>query len=141
MPASQPSSNSSISYPDPEVAEKPVRRQFPAEYKLRVIQEGDRCTELGQIGVILRREGLYSSHLTTWRRHKERGELKGLGDNQRGRPAQNPQELKAKIDKLQQENQRLSKKLKQAELIIDIQQKTSELLGIALNPDKSDENS
>lgn len=87
MPASQPSSNSSIPYPDPEVREKPVRRQFSAEYKLRVIHECARCTELGQIGAILRREGLYSSHLTTWRRQKERGELEGLSDRQRGRQA------------------------------------------------------
>lgn len=140
MPASQPSSNSSISYPDPEVREKPVRRQFTAEYKLRIVNECDRAQDLGQIGAILRREGLYSSHLTTWRRQKERGELEGLSDNKRGRPSQSSKSLKAENEKLRQENQRLAKKLKQAEILIEIQKKTSELLGISLNQGENEEN-
>ena len=64
--------------PDPAVPEKPVRRRFTAEYKLRILREADRCTQLGQLGALSRREGLYSSHLTTWRQQRETGTLAGL---------------------------------------------------------------
>lgn len=139
MPANQLSSNLSIPYPDPEVPEKPVRRQFTADYKLRLINECDRAQELGQVGAILRREGLYSSHLTTWRRQRERGELEGLSDNKRGRPSQSNKELRTENDKLKRENQRLAQKLKQTEILVEIQKKTSELLGISLNQDENEQ--
>ena len=73
--------------PDPEVSEKPTRRRFTAEYKLRILRLADDCTKPGSIGALLRREGLYSSHLTMWRRQRERGALDGLQPNKRGREA------------------------------------------------------
>jgi transposase-like protein len=71
--------------PDPEVVVKPKRRQFTAEYKRRILQEADACAQPGEIGALLRREGLYSSHLTTWRHQRQRGELQGLAPAKRGR--------------------------------------------------------
>ena len=73
--------------PDPEVVPKAKRRTFSVEYKRRILQEADQCTEPGQTGALLRREGLYSSHLTTWRRQREQGQLSGLTGSQRGRKA------------------------------------------------------
>jgi len=77
--------------PDPEVVPQAKRRQFTAEYKLRILKEADNCTEPGQVGALLRREGLYSSHLTTWRRQRAKGQFEGLSPNKRGRksPEQN----------------------------------------------------
>ena len=71
--------------PDPAVSEKPVRRRFTAEYKIRMLREADRCTQPGQLGALLRREGLYSSHLTTWRHQRDAGALAGLAPKRRGR--------------------------------------------------------
>lgn len=73
--------------PAVEVQEKPVRRRFSAEYKLRILTEADGCTELGQRGELLRREGLYSSLLSTWRRQRDEGVLAGLASKRRGRKA------------------------------------------------------
>ena len=71
--------------PDPQVVPKAVRRQFSAEYKLRILAEADACTERGELGALLRREGLYASHLEKWRKQRERGALAGLGGQKRGR--------------------------------------------------------
>ncbi len=71
--------------PSPEVPEKPVRRRFTAEYKLRILAEADACTERGSLGELLRREGLYSSHLGTWQKQREEGVLAGLAPRRRGR--------------------------------------------------------
>lgn len=121
--------------PDPEVVIKPKRRQFTADYKRRILQEADACTQPGEIGALLRREGLYSSHLTTWRHQRQRGELQGLAPAKRGRKA-DPQA--AEIARLQRENARLQAQVERAELIIDVQKKLSELLGLPATP--SDDN-
>jgi len=123
--------------PDPAVPEKPVRRRFTAEYKLRVLREADRSTEPDQLGALLRREGLYSSHLNTWRRQRDAGALAGLRPNRRGRKAMVNDPLIAENERLQRENQRLAKKLRQAETIIEVQKKLSEVLGIPPPPSNS----
>ena len=115
--------------PDPEVVPKAKRRTFSAKYKLRILEEADRCTETGQIGALLRREGLYSSHLTTWRRQRDEGVLKGLSPQKRGRKRKD--ELEREVTRLQRENERLQASLEQAETIIDVQKKLSRLLGLA----------
>jgi transposase len=114
--------------PDPEVVPKAKRRKFSAEYKLRILDEVDSCTEPGQIGALLRREGLYSSHLTTWRRQRERGVLEALGPQKRGRKGKD--ELEREISRLRRENERLQARLEQAEMIIEVQKKLSHLLGL-----------
>jgi len=117
--------------PDPEVPEKPVRRKFSPEYKLKILAEADRCTEYGQIGALLRREGLYSSHLSEWRRKRMEGTLVSLSPKKRGpKPEKNP--LAGEVARLERENERLQRKLAQAETIIDVQKKVSGLLGIDL---------
>ncbi len=115
-----------------------MRRRFTAEYKLRILREADRCTQPGQLGALLRREGLYSSHLTTWRQHREEGTLAGLTPKRRGRKASPDAPLVAENDLLRRENQRLTAKLRQAETIIDVQKKLSEILGVPLPPSDSD---
>ena len=115
--------------PDPEVVPKAKRRKFTAEYKRRILEEADNCTEAGQIGALLRREGLYSSHLTTWRRQRDRGVLKGLSPKKRGRKRKD--ELEREVARLQRENERLQASLEEAEMIIDVQKKLSRLLGLA----------
>ena len=106
--------------PNPEVAEKAKRRTFTVDYKQRILEEADRCTEPGQIGELLRREGLYSSHLTTWRRQRQAGGRAGLSARKRG-PKKDEQA--AELTRLQRENERLRKQLDQAELIIAAQKK------------------
>jgi transposase len=125
---------------NPEVLEKPIRRRFTAEYKLRILREADACNQPGDIGKLLRREGLYSSNLTTWRRQRERGALNGLKAKKRGRKASKRNPLLPEVERLRKQNQRLTKQLKQAELIIEVQKKVSQLLGIPLQPqDKSED--
>jgi transposase-like protein len=121
---------------DPEVSEKAKRRRFSAEYKLRILHEADACTEPGEIGALLRREGLYSSHLGVWRRQREEGTIQGLTPRKRGRRTQLKNPLLKKVVELERENARLKQRLKQAETIIDVQKKVSQILGIPL----SDEN-
>ena len=123
--------------PDPAVPEKPVRRRFTAEYKLRVLREADACDEPGQLGALLRREGLYSSHLTAWRQQRDEGTLAGLTPKRRGRKANPDAPVIAENERLKRENQRLAAKLRQAETIIEVQKKLSEILGIPLPPPES----
>jgi len=120
-----------LTVPDPEVVVKAQRRQFTAEYKRRILQEADACTQHGEIGALLRREGLYSSHLNTWRRQRARGERQGLTPAKRGRKV-DPQA--AEIVRLQRETERLKAQLARAELIIDVQKKVSQLLGLPEMP-------
>ena len=124
-----PEQELAIGPPDPEVPEKPVRRRFTAKYKLDILRQADACTETGSLGALLRREGLYSSNLTTWRRQRDEGTLAALTPKQRGRKASLPD---PEIERLRKENTRLAKRLKQAELIIDVQKKVSQILGITL---------
>jgi transposase-like protein len=127
------------STPDPEVAEKRPRRKFTAKYKLRILAEADVCTQPGQMGALLRREGLYSSNLTTWRQQREKGILQAMAPKKRGRKQKVKNPLAKKVAQLEKENQRLQQKLKKADLIIEAQKKMSEILGIAHNLDQSDE--
>ena len=122
--------------PDPEVLEHPRRRRFTAAYKLAVLTEVDATTETGAIGAILRREGLYSSHLVDWRRARDRGALEALA-RPLGRPRPNP--LAGQVEGLRRENARLTARLTTAERIIEIQSKVSALLGIPLAPESGDE--
>jgi transposase len=117
--------------PDPEVLDRPVRRVFTADYKRKILEETDRCEETGQIGSLLRREGLYASYLTTWRRQREEGILSGL-NKKRGRKESPSNPLAERIDTLEKENARLHQELEKARLIIDVQKKISLLLGLPL---------
>lgn len=119
--------------PEPEVRERAVRRRFTAEYKLRILKEAESCTERGQLGALLRREGLYSSNLITWRQQSEKGTLKALSPKKRG-PKEKKSDLSAhRITELERENERLKKKLRQAATIIEVQKKVSEILQMPLN--------
>ena len=118
---------------DPEVPEKARRRRFTAEYKLRILQEADACSEPGETGALLRREGLYSSHLVVWRRQRAEGTLQGLRPRKRGRKPQPTNPLAKKVAELERENRGLKRRLKQAETIIDVQKKVSQILGVPLS--------
>ena len=133
----QPANGLKARVPDPEVVPKAKRRQFTAKYKLRVLEEVDRCTERGQIGELLRREGLYSSHLSKWRQQRARGQLRGLSPKKRGRSAQAP--AAAELAQLRRENKCLRAQLEQAEIIIDVQKKLAKLLGLTTAKSESNE--
>lgn len=122
--------------PKTEVIAKAKRKQFSAAEKLRILREVDACQGSGEIGALMRREGIYSSYLTTWRRQRERGELDGLAPQKRG---PKPDLHAAEIARLKRENERLQKRLQQAELIIDFQKKAAQLFGGTLEtPDLDD---
>jgi transposase len=126
--------------PNPEVLEKPFRRRFTADYKLRILKEVDALSESGQIGALLRREGLYSSNLTTWRRQRDDGTIEALSPKKRGRKAHRQDPLIQENEQLRRQNERLARRLKKAEAIIDFQKKISEILGIPLSQPESEEN-
>ena len=119
-----------INQPDPEVVSKPQRRRYTAEYKLRMLQEYDACEQPGEKGALLRREGIYASNISTWRRQYSQGGMDGLHKTKRG-PKADPQTRENK--KLRQENEQLKKRLQHAELIIEVQKKVSQILEIELN--------
>jgi transposase-like protein len=121
---------------DPEVAAKPQRRRFTAEYRLRILKEADACKKPGELGALLRREGLYSSHLVNWRRQREEGALRELRARRRG---PTPRPVDPRVKQLEAENRRLQRKLQRAETIITLQKKVAEILGIPLKPLDSDE--
>jgi transposase-like protein len=122
---------------DPEVSERATRRRFTAAYKLQVLRQAEACASPGDLGALLRREGLYSSHLTTWRRQREAGSLAGLSPKPRGRPAASSSPLTRRVAELERDNARLTQRLQQAEAIIAVQKKLSEALGIALTPSET----
>jgi len=107
---------------------KPQRRRFTPAYKARIVEEAQRCTESGQVGALLRREGLYSSALTQWRRQYQAGALQALKDDKRGRK-RTRDSRDQELEHLHRENERLNKKLRQAELIIEIQKQVAAMLG------------
>ena len=121
-----------IARPDPEVAATPTRRRVTAENTLRILTLADACTAVGSLGALLRAEGLYASHLTTWRRQRTAGVLSALTPQKRGRKVSPQYPLRTENETLRKENARLSTRLKQAELIIDVQKKVSEILDIPL---------
>ena len=124
--------------PNPEVPAKAQRRKFTTEYKLRIVREAERCKEPGEIGALLRREGLYSSLLSAWRRDVEQGARAALRSKKRGPKAR---VVEPRVKELERENARLRKRLEHAELIIAVQKKASELLGIPLeSPDDNEKN-
>jgi transposase-like protein len=133
----EPQSARSTTIPDPEVVPKAKRRRFTAAYKLRIIREADACTEPGQIGALLRREGLYSSYLSKWRQQQKEGQLQALSSRKRGRKSKDPSV--AELAALRRENERLRARLEQTEIIIDVQKKLSKLLGLTADTTESDE--
>lgn len=125
--------------PDPEVVPKASRRSFSAAEKLRILNEADACAQPGQIGALLRREGLYSSHLVKWRRLRAAGQLQALTPQPRGPKPTAPEPLAEELAQLRKENARLQARLTQAEMIIDVQKKVAQLLGANLPTPHSDE--
>ena len=126
--------------PDPEVSARPTRRRFSAQYKAQIVAEASRCTQAGQIGALLRREGLVSSQLGLWRRQCRQGVLKALRDDKRGRkPIHDPRDRE--LDRLRRQNIRLTQKLKQAETLIEIQKKVAALLDHPIETTESIEKS
>lgn len=126
-----------VAHPNQEVPDKAVRRRFTAEYKLHILTLADACREPGSLGALLRREGLYASNLKTWRQQRERGVLSALTPKKRGRKESVRDPLVAENEKLRRENERITKRLRQAEIIIDVQKKVSQILGIPLaNPEE-----
>jgi transposase len=121
------------SVPDPEVKLKAHHRRFTAEYKQRILTESDACCTRGQIGALLRREGLYSSHLSKWRQQRAHGALAGLTPKARG-PQANPLATENAVQR--REIERLQAKLQRAETIIDVQKKLCTLLGLPSEPDE-----
>ena len=122
--------------PDPEVVAKPKRRKFTAQYRLRMLEEAESCTQPGEVGRLLRREGLYSSHLTEWRRARREGSLQGLTPSKRGRKPAERNPLSAKVHKLEAKVARLEKELHTAHTILDVQGKVAGLLGFSLEHGK-----
>ena len=122
--------------PDPEVLAKPTRRQFTAEYRLRILEEADRCTDRGEIGRLLRREGLYSSHLANWRKARRQGALAGLKPKKRGRKPAGTNPLAPKVRALEAKVKRLEKELAAAHTILEVQGKVAGLLGFSLEDGK-----
>lgn len=127
--------------PDPEVVANAKRRTFTGEYKLRILAEADAAaSQPGAIGALQRREGLYSSHLVTWRRERQAGILKGLTPNKRGpKFKRNPQQ--EELLQLRRENERLTEQLRKAEIVIDVQKKVGALLGWPLHKADPEEKS
>lgn len=115
-----------------EVAAKAERRRFTAEYKLKVLREADHCKQAGELGALLRREGLYWSNLTNWRRQRENGELAGLKGKGRGPKRREKNPLAERVKELERDNLRLKRRAERAEGIVELQKKVSELLGIEL---------
>ena len=122
--------------PDSEVVAKPKRRRFTAEYRLRILEEADRCAGTGEVGQLLRREGLYSSHLANWRKARRDGALRGLRSKKRGAKPKASNPLEPKVRELEAKVARLEKDLHKAHIILDVQEKVAGLLGFSLEDGK-----
>ena len=122
--------------PDPEVPATVQRRRFSPEYRLCILTQADACKKPGEVGALLRREGLYSSLLTNWRRQREAGALREMRGCRRGPP---PRPVDPRVTQLEAENRRLQRKLQRAETIITLPKKVAEILGIPLTPLDDDE--
>jgi transposase-like protein len=122
--------------PEVEVAAKATRRRFTVEFKRKVVREADGCKTPGAVGALLRREGLYSSHLTTWRAARDRGELAGA-PKKRGPTPQRPDPRDKKIAELERETTRWRKRAERAEALVEVQKKLAALLGTPLESEKS----
>jgi transposase-like protein len=114
------------------VRSKAKRRFFTAEYKRKILQEADACAEPGQLGALLRREGLYSSHLVVWRRARQNGELAGLEPKKRGPKAAEVNPLAKQVAQQEREIARLKAENAKLQLICDVQKKVSQILGVTL---------
>ena len=139
-PTSARADRSKIDRPNPEVVPQAKRRRFSAKYKLEILNQADACTQPGELGALLRREGLYYSHVTNWRRQREQGTLAGLAPKKRGRKPDPDRELRQRNAQLEKENRRLADKLEKAELIIEVQKKVARLLGLEQQEDKGGKN-
>ncbi len=115
-----------------EVVAKAERRRFTAEYKLKVLREADHCQQPGEIGGLLRREGLYWSNLANWRKQRERGELAGLSTRKRGPQRREKNPFAERVRELERDNERLKRRAERAEGLVELQKKVSEILGIEL---------
>jgi transposase len=124
--------NGTKSLTEVEVLAKAERRRFTAEYKLKVLREANHCKRPGEIGALLRREGLYWSNLTNWRKQRERGELAGLSSRKRGPQPREKNPLAERARELERDNMRLKRRAERAEGIVELQKKVSEILGIEL---------
>ena len=124
--------NGATSLREVEVAVKAERRRFTAEYKQKVLREADDCERPGEIGALLRREGLYWSNLTHWRRQRESGELAGLRAKRRGPQRREKNPLAERVRELERDNTRLKRRAERAEGLVELQKKVSEILGIEL---------
>jgi transposase len=120
--------NAGATHPDPEVVAQAKRRRFTAEYKHGILTKADQAKGSGGVGALLRREGLYSSLLTTWRRERASGVRQALAPQKRG-PKSKRDPVQEEIQKLHKENQRLTEQLRKAEIVIDVQKKVGALLG------------
>lgn len=118
--------------PEVEVVAKAQRRQFSAEYKRRVLREAEACRRPGEVSALLRREGLYSSHLAAWRAARQRGELAALGSKRRGPKPGRPDPRQKRIVELERDNRRLRARAERAEALVEVQKKLAELLGLEL---------
>lgn len=131
-------SNGSVkeAMPNTEVVAKAKRKRFTAVEKLRILREVEACRGSGEVGALLRQEGIYSSYLTTWRKQRELGELDGLSPHKRG-PKPNPEAIE--LAKLRREHERLQERMRRAELIIDVQKKVARMLGETIESPELDD--
>lgn len=134
-------SRNEIEIREPEVVPMAQRRRFTAKERLRILEEADKCTIPGEMGALLRREGIYSSYLSRWRRERERGQLTGLSPKKRGPKPAADKALMDRMARLERENKRLQARLAQAEAIIEAQKKLSQILGLDPLENESDERS
>ena len=120
-----------------EYVERPVRRQFSQEYKRRILREAAACTRPGELGALLRREGLYSSHLATWKAQAERGELEGLKAKKRGPKTKERNPLEKRVRELEREVAKQRKRADRAEALVELQKKVADLWGVTPESDDS----